>query len=121
MESAFGIDHGEFEKAFKPPSIGGALKPLKAVGSGLGSALGGAGMKVGRAGTANIGAAKIAGAGPGAKKVGLLGRSQQRLGAGLNRVGTGAMQRPGLAGGLALGGGTAAVGGAGFGAGRRRQ
>lgn len=93
MESAFGIDHGEVSKAFKPPALG-ALKPL-------GSALkaGAQGMH-GPAATAGQGRAMAVG-GMG-RKIGQFGMTNKKP--------------------LAIGGGAAAVGGVGGGLlGRRRQ
>jgi hypothetical protein len=135
--SAFGVDHGpdEIEKLANPltalRTFGGAAKAgqglgqvggaLKSVGSGVGGAIGRGGMRLGRAGSGNIGAARIAGPGRGAQGVRALGRGQQRLGAGLNRVGTAAVRRPGLTGGTALTGGVGAVGGTGYAMGSRRR
>jgi hypothetical protein len=105
MISAFGVDHGSEIAKFGAPGLG-------RIGAKLGSVVGSAGMKLGRAGTGNLKAAKIAGAGPGAAGVKRLGMGQQRLGGGLNRLGTGMMRRPGLTGGLAVGGGAAGGGAA---------
>jgi hypothetical protein len=102
MISAFGVDHGEIEKGL-----------FSAVGSKLGGAVGRTGMKLGRSGTGKLKAAPPAGKGlwPGHGGVQrAVGQGQQKAASGLNQLGQGMMKRPGLTGGLAIGGAGAGAG-----------
>lgn len=103
-KSAFGVDHGhEFAKA------GGSLTRL---GTKLGEKTMSAGIKVQDRGAAMAAKAKKAGSG------GYLGQAQLaeghlQAGGAMHRMGTSMAARPGLTGGLAVGGaGTTGVGGA---------
>lgn len=97
--SAFGVDHGEFSKAFKPPGMPkfptGKIKGFgqtaaqrgSAAGYKAGAAVGGAQRKLGMS------------VGGGFKSAG------NRLGSGtLQRMGAGMQRRPGLTGGVTAGG-----------------
>lgn len=98
MESAFGVDHGDYEEIEKFGF------------GGLGTAIGG----VARQGAKNVGqlANKVPGGkfGSGAAKGGLV-----KLGQGLKKTSQFAAAKPGLTGGIAAGGGAAGVGGVGAG------
>lgn len=101
MISAFGVDHGEIEKAFGL--------------AGLGAAIGGATSRLG--GKIAAGGARTIKRNPNMGRVGQAG-----VGAGgqLRKLGQGMMKRPGLTGGLAAGGAVGAGGAAGAFGNRRR-
>ena len=105
MQSAFGVDHGDYE--IEKASFAG-------LGTGIArmtSKLGGKTMAAG---------AKTIKTSPGLGKV---GGAQVGLGGGLRKLGQGMLKRPGLTGGVAAGTGAAGVGGIGAGlyGSRRRQ
>jgi|KBSMisStaDraftv2_1062788.scaffolds.fasta_scaffold197465_3 hypothetical protein len=102
MESAFGIDHGEEVSKL---GIGG-----------LGTKIGQKTMKIGQglrqSGANNMAMGRKAGGGFGAgMQVG--GAKRVQAGGQLRKLGQGMQKRPGLTGGLAVGGGAAGVGAAG--------
>lgn len=106
MESAFGVDHGPEE--ISKLGLGGI--------SSLGSKIGAKTMKVGQglrqSGANNMAMGRRAGGGFGA---GMQAGGARRVQAGgqLKKLGAGMAKRPGLTGGLAVGGGAAGVAGAG--------
>jgi hypothetical protein len=121
MESAFGIDHGDIEKAFKLPGAGAAgrmlAKPGGAIGRGvehLGSGVRSQGNKVFGAVRANP--HPSAGFNQGARTI---GAGYVKAGGKLQKAGQALQGRPGLTGGIAAGGLTAGAGGIAMN--RRRQ
>jgi len=113
MYSAFGVDHGDEVSKLALPGM-----------ASLGSKIAGGTQKFGqglrRSGAANMSVGRQMG--------GSFGQGMQRGGAGrvkvggqLKRLGGAMAAKPGLTGGLAIGGGTAAVGGAGYGLAGGRQ
>lgn len=108
MESAFGIDHGEVEKALGFGSLG----------AGIGRLAGQGAKKAGQTAGRLKPAAGVGGFKGATQRAGFGG--MKAAGIGMKRVSQFAQQRPGLTGGLAAGG---AAAGAGAGAGmmnRRR-
>ena len=112
MESAFGIDHGDYSEIEK-------VNPFSALGTAIGGASKLGAKKAGGLAGKIKPAAGATGIKAGAQKAGFGGL--KGAGQGLKKVGGFAAQRPGLTGGLAAGGAATAAGGAGAMFGNRKR
>ena len=110
MESAFGVDHGEIEKAFGFAGLGAAMgRKTAQVGQGLR-----------RSGASNMGMGRQMGGGFG-QGMQRGGAARVKMGGQLRKLGQGMQNRPGLTGGIAAGGAAAGAGGAAGAFGNRRK
>ena len=109
MESAFGVEHGDEIAKFSAPSS--LLKPVKSLGTAMGSGTASAGRKLTRAG------AKTIKTNPGMGRAGLGG---VQAGGALRRAGAAMKANPTATGLGALGVGGGAAGGVAYGQNKRR-
>lgn len=117
MQSAFGVEHGDEIAKFGMP--GSLLKPVKSLGSAMGSGTTKVGQKVKplsantKMGVRNIGKpGGTAGTARGAGTRGAVGGARQSAGGAMRRAGNWMSANPTATGGAALGIGAGAAGGA---------
>jgi len=117
VHSAFGVDHGEVSKAF-------GMGAVARLGGGMGNKLASGGTKLGARATRNYGNVlrqyKGSQAYDAAKKGAKAGvKPQLGLARGMQRAGAAMQRRPGVTGGVAVGG--VGAGAAGVGMSRKKQ